>query len=53
MKRCVGIDFGTSNSMIAVCRDGGVIDIISSESGKRYLPSVIYFKNEKRGCNRR
>jgi molecular chaperone DnaK len=46
MKRCVGIDFGTSNSMIAVCRDGGIIDIISSESGKRYLPSVIYFKNE-------
>ncbi|GAB1536959.1 molecular chaperone DnaK [Geovibrio sp. ADMFC3] len=46
MKRCVGIDFGTSNSMIAVCREGGGIDIISSESGKRYLPSVIYFKNE-------
>lgn len=46
MSRCIGIDFGTSNSMIAVCKEGGVIDIISSESGKRYLPSVIYFKNE-------
>ena len=46
MKHCVGIDFGTSNSMIAVCKEGGVIDIISSESGKRFLPSVIYFKNE-------
>jgi molecular chaperone DnaK len=46
MKHSVGIDFGTSNSMIALFKEGGTIDIISSESGKRFLPSVIYFKNE-------
>jgi len=45
MKRYpVGIDFGTTNSMIAVYKDGNV-EVISSESGKRFLPSVIYFKN--------
>jgi len=41
----VGIDFGTTNSMIAVYKEGGQIEVISSESGKRFLPSVIYFKN--------
>lgn len=40
-----GIDFGTTNSMIAVYKEGGGIEVISSESGKRFLPSVIYFKN--------
>ena len=43
----VGIDFGTTNSMIAVFKEKGVIEVISSDSGKRYLPSVIYFKNKK------
>lgn len=42
----VGIDFGTTNSMIAVFKEKGVIEVISSDSGKRFLPSVIYFKNE-------
>ncbi|MGE4318449.1 MAG: Hsp70 family protein [Deferribacterales bacterium] len=42
----VGIDFGTTNSMIAIFKEKGVIEVISSESGKRFLPSVIYFKNE-------
>lgn len=41
----VGIDFGTTNSMIAVYKEGGGIEVISSDSGKRFLPSVIYFKN--------
>ena len=46
MKRYpVGIDFGTTNSMIAVYKDGAGIEVISSDSGKRFLPSVIYFKN--------
>lgn len=43
----VGIDFGTTNSMIAVFKEKGVIEVISSDSGKRFLPSVIYFKNSK------
>lgn len=42
----VGIDFGTTNSMIAIYKERGVIEVISSESGKRFLPSVVYFKNE-------
>jgi molecular chaperone DnaK len=46
MSSFVGIDFGTSNSMIAIYKENGTIDIISSESGKRFLPSVIYFKKE-------
>ncbi|WP_022849669.1 Hsp70 family protein [Limisalsivibrio acetivorans] len=46
MSHCIGIDFGTSNSMIAVYKEQGVIDIISSDSGKRFLPSVVYFKKE-------
>jgi molecular chaperone DnaK len=41
----VGIDFGTTNSMIAIYKDGSGIEVISSDSGKRFLPSVIYFKN--------
>lgn len=41
----VGIDFGTTNSMIAVYKEGAGIEVISSESGKRFLPSVVYFKN--------
>lgn len=43
----VGIDFGTTNSMIAIFKEKGVIEVISSDSGKRFLPSVIYFKNGK------
>lgn len=46
MKRYpVGIDFGTTNSMLAVYKEGSGIEVISSDSGKRFLPSVIYFKN--------
>jgi len=47
MKYPVGIDFGTTNSMIAVYKEGGGIEVISSDSGKRFLPSVVYFKNGK------
>lgn len=43
----VGIDFGTTNSMIALFKEKGVIEVISSDSGKRFLPSVVYFKNSK------
>jgi len=45
MKYPVGIDFGTTNSMIAVYKEGNGIEVISSDSGKRFLPSVVYFKN--------
>ncbi|ADD69479.1 Heat shock protein 70 [Denitrovibrio acetiphilus DSM 12809] len=45
MKYPVGIDFGTTNSMIAVYKEGSGIEVISSDSGKRFLPSVVYFKN--------
>jgi molecular chaperone DnaK len=43
----VGIDFGTTNSMIAVFKESGIIEVISSDSGKRFLPSVVYFKNKE------
>lgn len=45
MKYPVGIDFGTTNSMIAVYKEGAGLEVISSDSGKRFLPSVVYFKN--------
>lgn len=47
MKYPAGIDFGTTNSMIAVYKEGSGIEVISSDSGKRFLPTVVYFKNSK------
>ncbi|MEP7195808.1 MAG: Fe-S protein assembly chaperone HscA [Saprospiraceae bacterium] len=43
---CIGIDLGTTNSLIAHIKDG-VPEIISDSNGKRlFIPSVIYFNAE-------
>ncbi|BAI80663.1 molecular chaperone DnaK [Deferribacter desulfuricans SSM1] len=43
----VGIDFGTTNSLIAIYRDKEQVEVINTDSGDKFLPSVVYFKNEK------
>ncbi len=40
MSRVVGIDLGTTNSLVAVRRDGATT-VIADESGDRLLPSVV------------
>lgn len=43
----VGIDFGTTNSLIAYVGKDLKPQIIVNERGSRITPSVVYFKNEK------
>ncbi|NUU96908.1 Hsp70 family protein [Marinitoga sp. 1138] len=42
-----GIDFGTTNSLVAILNDKNRPEIIINERGKRLTPSVVYLKNEK------
>lgn len=44
MSRTVGIDLGTTNSVVAVM-EGGEPVVISTAEGTRTLPSVVGFKN--------
>ena len=43
----VGIDFGTTNSLVAYVTPKHKPEIIPNERGSRLTPSVVYFKNEK------
>lgn len=43
----VGIDFGTTNSLVAYIDRTLRPEIIINERGARLTPSVVYFKNEK------
>ena len=42
----VGIDLGTTNSLVAFINREGNTEIIINERGNRLTPSVVYFKNE-------
>ncbi|MDR1169592.1 MAG: Hsp70 family protein, partial [Prevotellaceae bacterium] len=43
----LGIDLGTTNSSIAVCRDGEV-EVFKNPSGlKQTLPSAVAFRRER------
>ena len=44
---CLGIDFGTSNSLIAVYKNDGHVEVINSDNGDKFFPSVVHFKNDK------
>jgi len=44
MKRAVGIDLGTTNSVVAIMEAGSPTVIVNAE-GARTTPSVIAFKN--------
>ncbi len=43
----VGIDLGTTNSLVAYINQEGKAEIIINERGSRLTPSVVYFKNEQ------
>ena len=45
MKRCIGIDLGTSTSEVAVLKDGQPV-IIPNDKGERVIPSVVFFGEE-------
>ena len=39
----IGIDLGTSNSLVAVCRSGAP-DALPDEQGRKLLPSVVHYR---------
>ncbi|HSO76414.1 MAG TPA: Fe-S protein assembly chaperone HscA [Blastocatellia bacterium] len=45
--RVVGIDLGTTNSLVAFMGDGGP-EVIRDESGNALVPSIVYYDNEER-----
>lgn len=46
-KIVVGIDLGTTNSLIAMQESNGQIIIFSTENDQNFIPSIVYFENEK------
>ncbi len=45
MSKCIGIDLGTTNSVVAVM-EGDVPKIITNEEGNRTTPSVVAYQKE-------
>jgi molecular chaperone DnaK len=43
-ERVIGIDLGTTNSVVAHCDDSGLVTVITDESGDRIIPSVVHFE---------
>ncbi len=46
MERIVGIDLGTTNSLVAYLDDGGTPHVVSDERGRAIVPSVVSFTAE-------
>jgi len=46
MARACGLDFGTSNSTLAVIGPGGAPELLGLEDGKPTIPSVLFFSFE-------
>ena len=44
----VGIDLGTSNSLVAFINKEDKAEIIINERGSRLTPSVVYFKTSRK-----
>ena len=42
----IGIDLGTTNSVVAFADDGGIVTVIADENGDRIVPSVIHFTQD-------
>ncbi len=47
MRVIVGIDLGTTNSLVAFINREGNAEIIINERGSRLTPSVVFFKNSQ------
>ena len=45
MSRCIGIDLGTTNSVVSII-EGGVPVVINNEEGNRTTPSVVAFTDD-------
>ena len=43
-RRVVGIDLGTTNSVVASVDDGGSVVVLCNASGREITPSVVYFE---------
>ncbi len=46
MARAVGIDLGTTNSVVAATREGGQVEVIPNADGARTTPSVVAFTED-------
>jgi molecular chaperone DnaK len=46
MARAVGIDLGTTNSVVAAIREGGKAEVIPNADGARTTPSVVAFTED-------
>jgi molecular chaperone DnaK len=46
MARAVGIDLGTTNSVVAATREGGKAEVIPNADGQRTTPSVVAFTED-------
>jgi molecular chaperone DnaK len=46
MARAVGIDLGTTNSVVAAIREGGKAEVIPNADGARTTPSVVAFTDD-------
>jgi molecular chaperone DnaK len=46
MAKAVGIDLGTTNSVVAAAREGGKVEVIPNADGARTTPSVVAFTEE-------
>lgn len=47
MKKVIGIDLGTTNSVLAII-EGGAPTVIVNQEGKRTTPSIVAFKSDER-----
>jgi molecular chaperone DnaK len=46
MAKAVGIDLGTTNSVVAATIEGGQVEAIPNSEGGRVTPSVVAFTDE-------
>ncbi|TMK25320.1 MAG: molecular chaperone DnaK, partial [Actinobacteria bacterium] len=46
MPKAVGIDLGTTNSVVAATMEGGKVEVIPNAEGQRITPSVVAFTED-------
>ncbi|KAF0248362.1 MAG: molecular chaperone DnaK [bacterium] len=47
MPKVVGIDLGTTNSLVAYVDDSGKPQVIADKQGRKLVPSVVHYSKEK------